>query len=242
MPALSPSEPSVGETARLVLRDALVVILTFVVMFMGVGRASAEAGLSAVQTAFMTMFTVAAPAQAAAMQILDSESAGATAWVAAVVAVIIVNLRFMVMVASILGRLPQRGLAPSVGAVGLISASSFAVILPRLMGDPPRRPILYCGLVGLACSLSAVCGAVLGHQLATAVPVLAGAALGAMIPIYFATLIARQGRHRMLMLNALAGAILVPVAAPVLGSFSLIIMPLLVAALTMLIPSPSSEA
>ncbi|KAA5606122.1 hypothetical protein F1188_06755 [Roseospira marina] len=241
MSASPPAPPPIGETIRLVVRDALVVILTFVVMFMGVGRASAEAGLNALQTAFMTLFTVAAPAQAAAMQILDSDTAGATAWVAAVVAVIIVNLRFMVMAASILGRLPNPGVAKGIGAIGLISASSFAILLPRLMGEAPRRPILYCGLVGLACSLSAVFGAVLGHQIATAVPVLVGTALGAMIPIYFATLIARQGRHRILMLNALAGAVLVPLAAPLLGSFSLIVVPLVVSGLTLLIPS-SKEA
>ncbi|ABC24092.1 hypothetical protein Rru_A3297 [Rhodospirillum rubrum ATCC 11170] len=234
-PSDAPAAESAGATLRLVIADALVVILTFIVMFLGVGQLSAEAGLSAVQTAVMTLLTVAAPAQAAAMQIMTSDGATSGVWVAAMVAVIIVNLRFMVMVASILGRLPQAGFLRGTAAVGLVSASSFAIILPRLMSAPPARPLLYCALVGVSCSISAVIGALLGHQLAASVPALVGAALGAMIPIYFATLIARQGKHKALIANALAGAVLVPLAAPLLGSLSLLIVPLGISALSLMI-------
>ena len=220
---------------RIAFGDALVVVLTFLVMFMGVGQISAEAGLSALQTAVMTSLTVAAPAQAAAMQILTSDGAVAGAWVAAVVAVVIINLRFIVMVASVLGRLPETNFLRGLGGVGLISASSFAVILPRLMDKRPPRPVLYCGIVGALCSSSAIIGAVAGHQLAASVPVIVGATLGAMIPIYFATLIARQKKMRALMVNALFGAILVPLAVPTMGSFALLVLPLIVAAISMLI-------
>ncbi|MBZ8132425.1 hypothetical protein CLD20_03975 [Afifella sp. IM 167] len=228
-------DASVWQVLLIAAGDALVVILTFLVMFMGVGQLSAEAGLNAVQTALMTSLTVAAPAQAAAMQILGNEAVASAAWAAGVVAVIIVNLRFIVMVASILSRLPETSFWRGLGGVGLISASSFAVILPRLMDDPPPRPILYCGLVGLMCSSSAVIGAVAGHQLAASVPVLVGASLGAMIPIYFATLIAKQRKKRPLMLNAFFGALLVPFAAPFMGSFALLVLPLAVAAISMLV-------
>jgi len=211
-----------------------VVVLTFIVMFMGVGQLSAKAGLDALQTAVMTGLTIAAPAQAAAMQILGDGSLQSGAWAAAVVAVIIVNLRFMVMIASVLSRLPRIGLLRGIPVIGLISASSFAVVLPRLMSQPPKRPLLYCGLVGLFCSLSAILGAVLGHQMAASVPALVGAALGAMIPIYFATLIAKQRKDRNLMINALAGAVMVPATAPIFGSFALLIAPLVIAALSMM--------
>ncbi|MCF1503060.1 AzlC family ABC transporter permease [Afifella sp. H1R] len=231
----SDEEASAGHVFRIAVGDALVVILTFLVMFMGVGQLSAEAGLNAVQTALMTSLTVAAPAQAAAMQILTSEGATAGAWAAAVVAVIIVNLRFIVMVASVLARLPETTFWRALGGVGLISASSFAVILPRLMEEPPPRPILYCGMVGGMCSLSAVIGAVTGHQLAASVPVIVGATLGAMIPIYFATLIARQKKLRPLMVNALFGALLVPLGVPFMGASALLVLPLIVAGLSMLV-------
>ncbi|MEI2388036.1 AzlC family ABC transporter permease [Breoghania sp. JC706] len=229
------TQASLATVFRIAFGDALVVVLTFLVMFMGVGQISAEAGLSALQTAVMTSLTVAAPAQAAAMQILTSDGAVAGAWVAAVVAVVIINLRFIVMVASVLGRLPETNFLRGLGGVGLISASSFAVILPRLMDKRPPRPVLYCGIVGLLCSSSAIIGAVAGHQLAASVPVIVGATLGAMIPIYFATLIARQKKMRALMVNALFGAVLVPLAVPTMGSFALLVLPLIVAAISMLI-------
>ena len=229
------TQASLATVFRIAFGDALVVVLTFLVMFMGVGQISAEAGLSALQTAVMTSLTVAAPAQAAAMQILTSDGAVAGAWVAAVVAVVIINLRFIVMVASVLGRLPETSFLKGLGGVGLISASSFAVILPRLMDKRPPRPVLYCGIVGLLCSSSAIIGAVVGHQLAASVPVIVGATLGAMIPIYFATLIARQKKMRALMVNALFGAVLVPLAVPTMGSFALLVLPLIVAAISMLI-------
>ncbi|WP_107990019.1 AzlC family ABC transporter permease [Breoghania corrubedonensis] len=229
------ADTSVATVFRIAASDALVVVLTFLVMFMGVGQISAEAGLSALQTALMTSLTVAAPAQAAAMQIMTSDGAVAGAWVAAVVAVVIINLRFIVMVASVLGRLPETSFVRGLGGVGLISASSFAVILPRLMDKKPPRPVLYCGFVGGLCSGSAIIGAVAGHQLAASVPVIVGATLGAMIPIYFATLIARQKKMRNLMVNALFGAILVPLAVPTMGSLALLILPLIVAALSMLV-------
>ncbi|MDJ0930791.1 hypothetical protein [Breoghania sp.] len=103
------------------------------------------------------------------------------------------------------------------------------------MEKRPPRPLLYCGIVGGLCSGSATIGAVAGHQLAASVPVIVGVTLGAIIPIYFATLIARQKKQRTLMVNALFGAILVLLAVPELDSLALLILPLIVAAITMVV-------
>ncbi|WP_321336684.1 AzlC family ABC transporter permease [Breoghania sp.] len=233
---------SVATVFSIAIRDAAVVIITFLIMFMGVGQISAEAGLSALQTAFMTSLTVAAPAQTAAMQILQSDGARAGAWVASVIAVVIINLRFIIMVASVLGRLPSMSFTRALGSVGFLSASSFAVILPKLMDSRPPRPALYCGIVGAMCSLSAIIGAVAGHQLAASVPVIVGATLGAMIPIYFATLIARQKKMRSLMVNAAFGALLVPLAAIELGSYALLVLPLIVSGISMLVERKNTDA
>ncbi|SJZ49227.1 AzlC family ABC transporter permease [Consotaella salsifontis] len=212
---------------RLVFGDIGLVIITVFASFMGVGQISAQAGLDAPQTAIMTLLSVASPAQAAAMQIL----ADGGFWVAAIVTMIVVNLRFIVMSASILGRLPAGRGWSNVSAIGLISASSFAVILSRLMGNAPRRPALYASLVCLFCATAATLGAIAGQQLAASVPSAIGAVLGAIIPVYFATLLARLWIYRGLMIHALAGALLIPPAYSVIGSVSLLVMPLAAAAI-----------
>lgn len=235
--------PSVGAVLRDALRDSYLVILTFVVMFVGVGRMSALAGLDAVQTALMTLLTVAAPAQAAAMSILAAGSGGGTAWIAAVTSVVVINLRFIVMVASVMARLPRLSVPRSVATLGFLSASSFAVIFPRMIGEaPPRRPALYVGLTCLCCALSATAGAVIGHRSSGAVSPLAGALLGAVVPTYFATLIAGQWKDKALMRNAFAGAVLVPLAAPLLGPSALLLVPLAFAVVTTLVQRRKSHA
>lgn len=214
-------------------KSSYLIVLTFVVMFIGVGQLSARAGLDAVQTMVMTTFTLAAPAQAAAMSILLSAGGAAGgAWITALTAVVLINLRFIVMVASVMARLPRMSIPRTVAALGLLSASSFAVVFPRLVNDPPKRPSLFTFFICLLCCGSAVVGAVLGHHMSGTVSPLLGAVLGAVIPIYFATLLANQWKERMLMLNAVAGGVLVPLAAPVLGSTSLLVVPLAFAALT----------
>ncbi len=229
------SPPSLGAVLRESFRDSYLVILTFVVMFIGVGQMSARAGLDALQTMVMTALTLAAPAQAAAMSILISAGgSAATAWITALTAVLVINLRFIVMVASVLARLPKLSIGRALATLGLLSASSFAVIFPRLIDDPPRRPALYAGAICAMCSLSAVTGAVIGHEMSGAVSPLIGATLGAVIPVYFAVLIAAQWKNRVLMLNAAVGAVLVPLTAPYLGSSALLVVPLAFAIVTTL--------
>lgn len=226
--------PSAWAVLRDALRDSYLVILTFVVMFIGVGQMSARAGLDAVQTALMTILTVAAPAQAAATQILANGTDGA-AWITAITAVVVINLRFIVMVASVMARLPRLSVPRTVVTLGFLSASSFAVIFPRLIGEhPPRRPALYVGLTCLCCATSATLGAVIGQSMSGGLAPLWGALLGAVVPTYFATLIAGQWKDKVLMLNAFAGAILVPVAAPWLGASALLLVPLVFAVVTTL--------
>jgi len=214
-------------------KSSYLIVLTFVVMFIGVGQLSSRAGLDALQTAVMTAFTLAAPAQAAAMSILLSAGGAASgAWITALTAVVLINLRFVVMVASVMARLPRMSIARTVATLGLLSASSFAVVFPRLVDDPPKRPALFVFFICLLCCSSAVFGAVLGHRMSGTVSPVLGAVLGAVIPIYFATLLANQWKDRALMLNALAGAILVPLAAPVLGGTALLVVPLVFASVT----------
>ncbi len=225
--------------ARAVLReaarDSYLVVLTFVVMFTGVGQMSARAGLDALQTATMTALTLAAPAQAAAMSILASAGgAGGGAWITAITAVVVINLRFIVMVASVMARLPRMPVLKTIASLGLLSASSFAVAFPRLIDSPPRRPALYVAFICLLCCASAVAGATFGHRMSGTVSPLLGALLGAVIPVYFATLIAAQWKDRALMLNAALGALLVPLATPALGSASLLLVPLAVASASVL--------
>ncbi len=48
------------------VRDSYLIIITFIVMFTGVGQMSARAGLDVMQTGAMTALTLAAPARAGA--------------------------------------------------------------------------------------------------------------------------------------------------------------------------------
>ena len=168
------------------VRDSYLIIITVIVMFTGVGQMSARAGLDVMQTGAMTALTLTAPAQAAAMSILTASGSGAGggAWITAVTAVVVINLRFIVMVASVMARLLRMSLPRLIATLGLLSASSFAVVFPRLIDSPPRRPALYVVFICLLCCSSAVLGAVMGHRMSgTVLPVL-GAALGAAIPAF----------------------------------------------------------
>jgi len=225
--------PSASSVLWDAAKSSYLIVLTFVVMFIGVGQLSARAGLDAAQTVVMTAFTLAAPAQAAAMSILLSAGGAAgAAWLTALTAVVLINLRFVVMVASVMARLPRMSIPRTVATLGLLSASSFAVVFPRLVDNPPKRPALFVFFICLLCCSSAMLGAALGHRMSGTVSPLLGAVLGAVIPIYFATLLANQWKERILMLNAVAGGVLVPLAAPVLGSTSLLVVPLAFATLT----------
>jgi len=204
------SPPALRAVASVAARDSAVVVATFALMFSGVGELSRAAGLDLAPTALMTFFTVAAPAQVAAVQALE-----AGAWGAAVLAVLVVNLRFTIMAAALLSRLPaaagRRRLAL---ALTFLSASSFAVVFPRLTTetDPSvrHRPVLYLALVGLFCALGATAGGIAGHAFAAVLPAILGAALAALIPTYFATHIARVWSRRDLIGSAALGALAVP--------------------------------
>lgn len=230
MPA-PPSEAapySALDILGLALKDSSVVVVTFLVMFCAIGQMSAQAGLSALQTLVMTLLTVAIPAQAAAMEMVSHG-----AHLLAVVTVAIVNARFFVMVSSVLLQLPRGPLARQAAAVSFVSASSFAVIMPGLVGGRTGgRPVLYTGLVGGLCSASAGLGAVLGHGLIGTFPPAVSALLATMVPIYFVTFVSRQWRRPMLLANGLLGALLVPLLSPVLGGAALVIAPLAVAVLS----------
>ncbi|WP_255448325.1 AzlC family ABC transporter permease [Telmatospirillum sp. J64-1] len=214
---------ALSSTAWQAGRDSAVVVLTFLLMFTGVGHLSAQAGLSAPQTAIMTLFTVAAPAQVAAVEVLSGG-----AWASAILAAAIVNLRFMVMIAAVAARLPPSGCKPGdrlrqSATLGLLSASSFAVVLTRLGEGRIARPALYTGLVGAFCAASAVVGAVAGHALGSILPPELGRALTLLVPLYFATLILRQRADRPVLAAAILGGVAIPVLGLVLGNLSILI-------------------
>lgn len=211
------------------------VVLTFLLMFTGVGHLSAQAGLSAPQTAIMTLFTVAAPAQVAALEMLSGG-----AWLSAILAAGIVNLRFMVMIAAVAARLPTppptaAGRLRQSATLGLLSASSFAVVLTRLGDAAITRPALYTGLVGAFCAAAAVAGAVAGHTLGTILPPILSTALTLLVPLYFTTLILRQRADRALLVAALMGGVAIPLIGLALGNLSILVGGLGVGAILMLL-------
>lgn len=226
MSALAEDEPAAPDavaTARLAMRDAAIVVATFLLMFVGVGHLSAQAGLSAPQTALMTLLTLAAPAQVAAVELL----AGG-AWLSAILAAAIVNLRFMVMIAAVAARLPPfpanaRGRLALAASLGLISASSFAVVITRLNATRLARPALYTGLVGAVCALAALVGATVGHAVGAALPPALSTALTLMVPLYFATLILRARADRPLLAAALAGGLAIPALGLAIGNLALLV-------------------
>lgn len=221
--ATAPSPPEALLTAAQAGRDSVVVVVTFLLMFTGVGHLSAQVGLSAPQTAIMTLFTLAAPAQVAALEVLSGG-----AWLSAIVAAGIVNLRFMVMIAAVAARLPPPepslpGRLRQSAVLGLISASSFAVILTRLGDAAITRPALYTGLVGAFCAAGAVTGSIAGHALGTVLPPDLGLALTLLVPLYFTTLILRQRKDRPVLVAAVLGGVAVPALGVAMGNLALLL-------------------
>lgn len=206
-------------------RDALPVTVTFSFLFVAVGAAGQSSGLDPVQGVAMTALVFAAPAQFAAIELVE-----ARAWLAAVLAIAVINFRFMLMAASIvphLGHPARRLLFP---ALQMLSASTFATSFPRLRGGDIQHPFAFYVGVCLGAFPTAVAATAVGYLIQSGTPAWMQALLVTLLPVYFSTFLARAWPNGRLLCAGLLGFFLTPVVERLVPGFGLVVTALLVAA------------
>lgn len=221
---------SARRAALLGARDALPVTVTFSFLFVAVGAAGQAGGLDLWQGVAMTALVFAAPAQFAAIELIE-----ARAWLPAVLAVAVINFRFMLMAASIapyLGQPSRRTLFP---ALQMLSASTFATSFPRLRGGEIDHPFAFYIGVCLGAFPTAVTATAVGYLVQSGTPAWMQALLVTLLPVYFSTFLARAWPNARFLVAGLLGFFLTPLVELVVPGFALVVTSLLVAAFLLLV-------
>ncbi len=212
------------------MREAMPVTLTFSFLFLAVGAASQSGGLSVYQGLFMTAMVFAAPAQFAAIELIAVE-----AWVPAMLAIIVINFRFLLMATSItpyLGTPPRKALFP---ALQMLSASTFATSFPHLCKGGVSHPFSFYLGVCLAAFPTALAATGLGYLVdADDLPWLQDLLI-TLLPVYFATFIALAWPNTRFLLAGLMGFLVTPLFSEFFSGFGLVVAALLIAAVMLLL-------
>ncbi|MCH8504646.1 MAG: AzlC family ABC transporter permease [Ectothiorhodospiraceae bacterium] len=213
-----------GQAVLKGMRDALPVTLTFSFLFVAGGAASQSGGLNLPQGLAMTALVFAAPAQFAAIELMAGQ-----AWLPAMLAIMVINFRFLLMAASItpyLGAPPRRALFP---ALQMLSASTFATTFPRVRGGELAYPFPFYLGVCLGAFPTALAGTAVGYLVqADNMPWLQDLLI-TLLPVYFTTFIARAWPNTRFLMAGLLGFFLTPLVSALVPGFGLVITALLVA-------------
>lgn len=211
-------------------RDALPVTLTFSVLFVVVGAHSQASGLDLAQGLALTALVFAAPAQMAATDLIAQG-----AWLPALLAIVVINFRFLLMSASItpyLGKPPRSRLLAS---VQMLSASTFATSFIPLRENRLQHPLRYFLGVCAASFPTAILATGVGYLVQDTIPPWLQQTMTMVLPIYFVTFLARVWPKTRFLAAGALGLILTPVANSLLPGFGLIVTALVVAAFLMLL-------
>lgn len=211
-------------------RDALPVTLTFSVLFVVVGAHSQASGLDLAQGMALTALVFAAPAQMAATDLIAQG-----AWLPALLAIVVINFRFLLMSASItpyLGKPPRSRLLAS---VQMLSASTFATSFIPLRESQLRYPLRYFLGVCAASFPIAIIATGVGYLLQDTIPPWLQHTMAMVLPIYFVTFLARVWPKARFLAAGALGLVLTPVANSLLPGFGLIVTALVVAAVLILL-------
>jgi predicted branched-subunit amino acid permease len=201
-------------------RTAVPVGITFCCAFLGVGAVFRVADLGAVQAALSTLLLMSGPAQVA---LVDGLREGQSL-VAVILAVSVINGRYLVMSAAVaphFGRVPLwRLLLPWT----FLSTTTFAALCTGLRSPTTRaRPLAYFwGLIAVSVP-GAVLGTVLGYQAAGLMPAALRATVEMILPLYFATLLAREWPRSRPLMAAGLGFLLTPICQRLFPSVGLLI-------------------
>ncbi len=207
------------------LRDGAPVGVTFLLAFLGVGAACRAVGLGQGEAGLSTLLLMSGPAQVGMLEGLEA----GRPLLATVLAVCLLNGRYAVMSAVLAPHFRGVPLWRLLPALTFLSTSTFAVaqagLRRRAVG---RAPLAYFQGVCLAAVPPAVLGTLLGYHLTGLLPAGLAGTVNMILPLYFATLLAREWPRPSPLLAALAGFVLTPLAERLLPGFGLLVPGLLV--------------
>jgi predicted branched-subunit amino acid permease len=202
------------------LREGAPVGVTFLLAFLGVGAAFQVAGLGQAVAGLSTLFLMSGPAQ---VGMLDGLGAGRPL-LAIVLAVCLLNGRYAVMSAVLAPYLRTIPLRRLLLPLCLLSTSTFAITQAGLRRRAvARAPLTFFQGVCLAAVPPAILGTVLGYHLAGLLPPALAGTVDMILPIYFATLLARDWPKPSPLLAALLGFVLMPVVERLLSGFGILV-------------------
>jgi predicted branched-subunit amino acid permease len=209
------------------LKDAIPVSISFFFLFLAVGATSTNAGLDVVQGLTLSLLVFAAPAQLIIADMVASQNIGAV-----LLTTLVINIRFTVMSTALMGFFRSVSKGALFGGLALISASTFGVSFIRfkdkdaaLSGQEMFR--YYLGVSALS-FITAIISTVLGALLATRANAAILEITKLILPLYFATLLAREwGKARPLIAAGL-GFVCTAIAEPLYPNFGLVIAAVLV--------------
>ncbi len=202
------------------LREGVPVGLTFLLAFLGVGAAFRWVGLGPIEALLSTLLLMSGPAQLA---VLDGLADGRPV-LATVLAVTLINGRYAVMSAVLAPHLRRVPLWRLVLPLTLLSTSTFAVTQAWLRrAHAPREPLAFFWGVCAAAVPPAVVGTLLGYHLTGLLTAALAATVGMILPVYFATLLAREWPNRSGLAAALLGFLLTPLAERCLPGLGLLL-------------------
>lgn len=199
-------------------RDALPVGVSFFFLFLAVGGASRVAGLSTLQSTVMSLVVFAAPAQFAIFDLMARQRP----WLDILAVTALVNSRFFVMAAALLPYFRGIPTTRVLLALPMLSASTFALPFIRFKQGNETRPFHYYLGVAAGSYPVAVVATTAGVFLVHGLPDVFIQALRMILPVYFATLLAREWPKPRPLIAGFLGFTLTPLVEVVVPGFGLL--------------------
>lgn len=200
------------------LRDSVPVGVSFFFLFLAVGGAGKVAGLSTIQATVMSIVVFAAPAQFAIFDLMVRHRP----WSDIFVVTALINSRFFVMAAVLLPYFRGVSLARLLLAMPMLSASTFTVPFIRFRQSDESRPFHYYLGVAAGSYPIAVAATALGVFLVHGLADVFTQALKMILPVYFATLLAREWPKPRPLVAGLLGFTLTPLVEVVTPAFGML--------------------
>jgi predicted branched-subunit amino acid permease len=209
------------------LRDAIPVSISFFFLFLAVGATSANAGLDVIQGVTLSLLVFAAPAQLIIADMVASQNIGAV-----LLTTLVINFRFTVMSTALMAFFRSVSKGALFAGLAMISASTFGVSFIRFKDkdDPLSGGEMFRYYLGVSALsfVTAVLSTLLGAVLATRANAAVLEVTKLILPLYFATLLAREwGKARPLIAAGL-GFVCAAIAEPLYPNFGLVIAAVLV--------------
>lgn len=206
------------------LRNAVPVGVSFFFLFLAVGIASKAAGLTVLHSVLMSLVVFAAPAQFVVLDLMGHNRP----WLDILAATFVINSRFFVMATTLVPYFRGTSLPRILGAIPMLSASTFAVPFIRFKQDADVRPFEYYLGVSAGSYPIAVAATALGLLLVQNLPLLLLDMFKMILPIYFTTLLAKEWPKSRPLLAGLLGFVGTPLVELITPGFGMMLIAVVV--------------